>query len=73
MKFFFVPLALALVACGGSQTPPPAALTAYAAEQIDCVEQADARATADSCRQFVKAQFCGEYPAACPGFDGGAP
>jgi hypothetical protein len=71
VKFFFV-LPLALVACGGAPTAPAAALTAYAAEQIDCVEQADARAQADSCRAFVKSQFCSEYPAACA-TDGGAP
>lgn len=65
-----VAVSAAAAACTPSDAPPPAALAAYSAEQVDCVEEADARAAADRCRAGVRERFCGQYPAAC---DGGAP
>lgn len=64
---------LAAIVLGGctpsGSAPTAAAISAYEAEQIGCIEQADARAGADTCRAAALASFCAEYPALC---DGGA-
>lgn len=71
MKLAMTVIAVLLVGCTPSgSTATAAGVTAFEAEQINCIEQADARAAADKCRASALASFCAEYPALC---DGGAP
>ncbi|HZU82881.1 MAG TPA: hypothetical protein VE987_08200 [Polyangiaceae bacterium] len=40
----------------------PAPIAAYGAAEIQCVEQADARAEADACRARARAALCAQDP-----------
>ncbi|HTQ47265.1 MAG TPA: hypothetical protein VMI75_31130 [Polyangiaceae bacterium] len=69
------PIALTVLlagACSPSGSMPSAVdISTYEADQVNCIDEADARAPADACRAAVKAAFCAKYPGAC--LDGGAP
>ena len=58
-------------ACSGVANPSPVDVTAYASEQIYCVEQADSRATADTCRAASHTRMCARFPALSTCFDAG--
>lgn len=63
-----------LLSCTPANSPSAPDVFAYTSDQVDCVEQADARPAADACRAAARASFCHTYPNAsvCPDA-GGAP
>ena len=61
------------VACAGASSPSAIEISAYGIEQFDCVDQADARTSADACRAASRMAFCRKYPTMPNCTDGGAP
>ncbi len=61
-----------LTACGAAQ-PQPADLTAFAAQQNECVVSASTKAEADACRSVSLGQWCAKWPssAVCSAGDAG--
>jgi hypothetical protein len=66
-----LPLAILLAACTPGAQPDAVDVTAYTAEQMQCVEQADARPAADACRAASHDALCRRFPSLSTCQDGG--